>query len=63
MPELVGSMMVTLDPVSTDEFPPTEVKEPDTEVKTIDASALVYALVNAVKELTVRIAALEAKTP
>jgi len=37
-----------------------ETEPPDTEIKTIDASALVYALVNAVKELSARIAALEA---
>ena len=56
MPELVGSMMVVLDPRPKI----GETEPPDTEIKTIDASALVYALVNAVKELSARIAALEA---
>jgi hypothetical protein len=56
MPELVGRMMVVLD-----QHPKIgETEPPDTEIKTIDASALVYALVNAVKELSARIAALEA---
>jgi len=57
MPELVGSMMVVLDPSRRQEGR----SEPDTEIKTIDASPLVYALVNAVKELSAKVAALEAK--
>jgi hypothetical protein len=55
MPELVGSMMVTWDAVKEGETGAV----PDTEVKTIDASALVYALVNSCKELAARVAALE----
>jgi len=58
MPELVGSMMVALDPARGEE---PSVAVPDTEVKTVDASALVYALVNACKELAARVAALEAR--
>jgi len=55
MPELVGSMMVTFDRTQAGEIP----KLPDTEIKTIDSSALTYALVNAIKELAARVAALE----
>jgi len=58
MPELVGSMMVALDPVRS-EGP--GIAEPDTEVKTIDPSALVFALVNCIKTLEARLAALEAR--
>jgi len=55
MPELVSSMMVTFDQMRDGDLP----KLPDTEIKTIDSSALTYALVNAIKELAARVAALE----
>jgi hypothetical protein len=38
-----------------------QIDVPDTEVLTIDPSALTYVLINAVKELTARLEALEAK--
>jgi len=50
--------MVALDPVRS-EGP--GIAEPDTEVKTIDPSALVFALVNCIKTLEARLAALEAR--
>jgi hypothetical protein len=55
MPEMVGSMMVTLDPKNESDMP----QPPDTEIKTIDNTALVYALVNSCKELAARVAMLE----
>jgi len=59
MPELVGSMMVVLEPREQSDLPPDNPPAPDTEVKTIDPSALVFALVNCVKELSARVVTLE----
>jgi len=50
MPELVDTMKGKLDPNDKDE----------TDIQRVDPSALLYALVNAVKELSAKVAALEA---
>jgi hypothetical protein len=50
MPEMVGTLREKLDPEDEDE----------TELLTLDATSLIYALVNAVKELSARVEALEA---
>jgi Chaperone of endosialidase len=49
MPELVGTMRARLDPADEDEV----------DLLTLDATPLIYALVNAVNELTARVAVLE----
>lgn len=59
MPELVGSMLVTWDAVAPSGLPSDTPKLPDTEIKTIDSTPLLFALVNACKELAARVAALE----
>jgi hypothetical protein len=68
VPEIVGRTMVVLEPAEQGEreigLHGAEIvpyEEPDTEVLTIDPSALVYVLINAVKELEARLAAAEAK--
>jgi hypothetical protein len=50
MPEMVGTMSRLLDP---DDRAPTEIK-------TLDTTSLIFALVNCVKELAARVASLEA---
>ena len=50
LPECVGTRTAQLGPYDTQE----------TELLTLDASCIIWALINAVKELSARVAALEA---
>jgi len=67
LPEIVGKRMVKLErsteprELSPDGVEILQSEAPDTEVLTIDASALTYVLINAVKELEARLKAAEAK--
>jgi hypothetical protein len=59
MPEMIGRMMVKIDTTAVLPTEPGEMplyEEPDTEILTLDATALTYALVNAVKTLAAVVA-------
>jgi Chaperone of endosialidase len=58
LPEFVGRMMIKMHPTPAEDEA-SRHEDPDTEILTLDPSALVYALVNAVRELKARIEVLE----